>query len=82
MPVSDRVCLCVGPLLGSSPVTRVSLPGGEAAGEETCDTKFLWRPCVLADEGVQAELPLHLLPFGCLPLKTVSAPSSIEASMS
>lgn len=48
--------------------------GGEAAGEETCDTKFLWSLCVLADEGVQAELPLHLLPFRCLLLKTDSAP--------
>lgn len=74
MAVCDRVCVCVGPLLGSSPVTRVSLPGGEAAGEETCDTKFLWSLCVLADEGVQAELPLHLLPFRCLLLKTDSAP--------
>ena len=54
MAVCDRVCLCVGPLLGSCPVTRVSLPGGEAAGEETCDTKFLWSLCVLAYEGVQA----------------------------
>lgn len=27
-----------GPLLGSSPVTRVSLSGGEAPGEGTCDT--------------------------------------------
>ena len=26
-----------GALLGSSPVTRVSLPGGEPPGEGTCD---------------------------------------------
>ena len=61
-----------GPLLGSSPGTSVSLPGGEAPGRGPVTPEFLWRLCVQADEGVQGKLPPHLRPFKYLQLNVIS----------
>ena len=52
----DRVCLGLGPFLGSFCDKRHTF-WWWSSQEGTCDPEFLWRLPILADEGVQGKPP-------------------------